>query len=80
MFAGLLFKERRVLITHRGDQQRSIKKQIAHLAARFGDQQATMASSTMGGSISTAVVWFMVGAHRVIRADPQSVHRTLQNV
>ena len=39
-----------------------------------------MACCAVGGSISAPIIRFMIGAHRVVGANPQAVQGALENV
>ena len=61
------------------NQEAPVEEQIPHLAARFRNEQAPVAGSTVGCPVSTAAIRLMVGTNRVIRADHQPIERTSQN-
>jgi hypothetical protein len=63
-------EKRRPVRCHRRHEQIAVEKQIAHLAAGLGDQQATVACCAVGGAIAAAIIGLVVGANRIVRADP----------
>ena len=62
-------EERSAVVRHGGDQEIAIEKQVAHLAARFGNEQAAVAGGAVGCAIAAAVVGLVVGADRIVGAD-----------
>jgi hypothetical protein len=63
-------KERRSVRSHGWHEQDAIEKQVPHFTARLCDEQAAMARSSMRRPIAASVVRLMVGADRIVRADP----------
>ena len=57
----------------------AIEKQVSHLAARLGDQQAAMAGRAMGRAVAASVVRLVIGAHRIIGADGHALERAAQD-
>jgi hypothetical protein len=64
-----LIKEVRLMMRHSPNQEASVEEQVPHLAARFRDEQASMASGPVGCPIAASTVGLMVCTHRVVRAD-----------
>lgn len=69
-----------ILLSHRLQKQTPIKKQVPHLATCFCYKQAAMAGSAMGRSIPAPVVRFMIGADRIIGANPQTLQRAMKDI
>jgi hypothetical protein len=66
-------KESRFLLGHRLQKQSAIEKQVPDFAARFSDQQASMACDAMGCPVPAAVVRLMISADGIIGANPQAL-------
>jgi hypothetical protein len=73
-------EERCASTCHSWDEQIPIEKQVSHLAARLGDEQTAVACRAVGGSVATAVVWLVVCADRIVRADCSAIKRAVQDV
>ena len=61
-------------------KQTPIKKQVPDLAACLSDKQAAMAGSAVGRSIPAPVIRFMIGADRIIGANPEAFQSTAENL
>jgi hypothetical protein len=72
-------KKCRAIRRHGWNQQVSIKKQISHFAARLGNEQAAMACCAVRRAIAAPVVWLMIGAYRIVRADGRALESAPQD-
>jgi hypothetical protein len=70
----------RVAFRHCRHEQVAVEKQIAHLAARFGDKKTAVAGSAVGGAVAAAVIRLVVRADRIVGAYRGAIKRTPQNV
>jgi hypothetical protein len=76
----LYFEKCRIILSHGLQKESPIKKEVSDLATRLSDKQAAMAGSAMGRSIPASVIRFVIGADRVIRANPQTLQRVPKDI
>jgi hypothetical protein len=64
---------------HSWYKQIAIEEQISHLATGLRDQQAAMAGRSVCRTIAAPIVWLVIGAHRIVRADSRSIESVTQD-
>ena len=70
MISRLYFKEGCIFLSHGLQKKPPIKKEVPDLATRLSYKQTSMAGGAMGRSIPAPVIWFVIGANRIIRTNP----------